>query len=309
VHEVITNQEGKLDDKVHVNSSADIYVYSLEQDVFGFFKIGSARAFESEPIIVGTPRVDVAGACLSLANGTPVVEVKYNLTDITRDEIGIDITSLHDDLYRNPSYIQDDLTVNTIIDSTGNYVLPDASHIRAGQQLFDLTGTFTVPWIPSKAPYFGTLLGKSFAIDGNAPICEGAGLLLCDPIPTSHFDTIENEVRVVMSNYLKLMRRLGSRTERARNIRKSAARYYRQTVNLVSMLAPAYTCPVDQLIPPECYRAIFPEKPLLAEIDIMFRKGSRNAQRASSRLGKRSRKRLRRIIKQLFPTEFWICPD
>ena len=313
LHERITNQEGSIDEDVTVSSSSNIYIYSLDQSSVGFFKLGSPSAFASNPTIIGTPGVDSAGACLSIVAGTPIAEVKYNLSDYFADAVLVDITSLNSTLYKDETTLADDLTVNSIVNSSGEYVVPDEQYVTtvdgAGRQIFDTSGSFTIPWLESKAPYTGLLLGREFTITSDSPICDGGGVLLCEQVPDSHIEQLKDECRVIMSKYLQLMERLVGRDGRTRRFKRAAQRFYNRCLSLLDIPQQIYACPPDLSLEPECSAGTLPERELLSAIDKMFSKRiAGRSENTVDRVRNRSKRTFKRKIQELFPENLWMCP-
>lgn len=314
-HEVLTDKDGRMAEEVIVKSSANLYVYSLNQAAVSFFKMGSATDFHFRPSVIGTPGVDLAGACLSIVDGTPVAEVKYNLVDITQEDLPVGVTSLFSDLYNDPNTLEDDLAINSIVDNSLNYVLPFAEYLgtgsQTGQQIFHRSGTFVVPWDQAKAPYTGQLLGRDLYIDIDSPICEGGGILLCDEIPQSSFEALHDEVRTIMSKYLSLMERLTRSKEPTRRYKRAARRYYAQSLRLLAYTPVPYQCPPDQSLAPDCELTSIQRKDVLAAIDKLFEvtpPGNRGS-RTIERVRKRSRRKISQALDELIPDDYWLCPE
>jgi hypothetical protein len=194
-------------------------------------------------------------------------------------------------------------------------VLPYDEHlgtgVSTGQQIFNLSGTFTIPWVQANAPYTISLLGEVSVVDIDAPICEGGGILLCDELPESSFEALRDEVRIVMSKYLKLMNRLTRSDDSTRRFKKAARRFYKRTLNLLVYTPVAYQCPPEQSLAPDCEITSIPKEQLLTQLDKLFSKNPPNGrgERTIERLRKRMKRRLQRKINELFPDDYWSCPE
>ena len=151
-------------------------------------------------------------------NGTPSVQFNYTNFNTPEETVMVGITSLRPDLRGTPDDPEDDLHLNSIVDSSGTPIVPDATYRAPSpndqEQVFSESGSFLIPFDPLFGSVKWTLLGTEVAVNGSTQLCRDEGLIACQPVPISGLRSLTEYAQVTVAKYLQ------AATRQARNSTK-----------------------------------------------------------------------------------------
>jgi hypothetical protein len=308
IYEVITDKNGNPGSAVTVDSASNVRIKSQDETIARFDVAGEAGEFiaERQATIVATPMVEQGGACLTIADGRPVVEFKYN--NFNNQDSQIPVTSLDPDLYGTPHSLDDDLLLNSIRNTQGTPTVPEAEQLAPPtfdkDQLFKAgSASFSIPFDPNLGSLTWHLLGQQLQVDGATQLCEGGGTSGCTQIST---DMIYEHFRGSVSGTLKLSAKLMKRG-RSPYLKTTPLAIIR-TKNLLNSLAGAYRCPDNIALAAACVKRPFPIDELMKALESIFSRRSPVRQRDFDRLRAVYSKRYRNFLLTNYPKNVVQCP-
>lgn len=308
IYEVITDKDGNPASSVVVDSASNIRIKSKDETIAKFDVAGSASEFiaERQPTIVATPMVEQGGACLTTAEGTPIVEFKYN--NFNSEDSQMPVTSLDPDLYGTPTSSDDDLLLNSVRNPEGTPSVPSAANLAPPtfdkDQLFKAgSSSFSMPFDPNLGSLTWYLLGQRLQVDGATQLCESGGTSGCTPLST---DGIYTELRGSVSGTLRLSAKYMKRG--ASPYLKTTPRAIIRTKVLLAGLSGAYSCPEGTALAAACTRKAFPVDELIKSHDFIFSKPSPVQRPAFEKLKKAYTKRFRTYLLKNYPRSVVVCP-
>jgi hypothetical protein len=311
IHEVLTDKEGRPLTEIQVDSSSEITIQSVDEKIAKFAAAGPASEFADPlaPAIVATPMIEAIAACRSVVEGTPIVEFRYNnLNDVGIDAL-VPITGLSPDLYGTPETPLDDLQLNSVR-SSDTEVIPDVMYRGAApnetKQLFvNGENTFRVPYDTGFGPLTWSFIGKDTLIDSSSALCEGEGVIRCEPLSPALIERLVTELRGSVSGTLRTASKV-MKLGRSPYL-KSSARAIRDIRRQANDLLGSYVCPQGAMMPQSCRAIRFPASELQRTHAGIFSKPSPVRPAMFEKLGRTYNRRYQRFLDTWFPKEIVVC--
>jgi hypothetical protein len=311
IHEVLTDKEGRPLTEIQVDSSSDITIQSVDEKIAKFAASGPASEFADPlaPAIVATPMIEPLVACRTQVEGTPVVEFSYNNMNEAGVNALVPITGLTPDLYRTPETPLDDLLLNSIRNSD-NEVIPDVmyrgSTPEETKQLFiNGENSFRVTYDTGFGPLTWSFIGKETVIDSSTTLCEGEGVIRCEPLSPALIERLVTELRSSVSGTLRTASKV-MKLGRSPYL-KSSARAIRDIRRQANDLLGSYVCPQGAMMPQSCRAIRFPASELQRTHAGIFSKPSPVRPAMFEKLGRTYNRRYQRFLDTGFPRDIVVC--
>lgn len=310
--EVITDRDGRPISAVEVVSSSDVVIQSKDETIAKFSAAGPASEFAVPliPAIIATPMIDPAGACLTLVDGTPIVQFKYSSSNEAEIEARVPITDLDPDLYRTSSTVEDDLLLHSIRNGD-TPLIPNMSY-RApapddSKQVFGSgEGSFNIPYDIASGPLKWSFIGAETVVDSSTNLCEDPGLISCEPLSPALINQLVTEIRGTVTNTLKAAAKV-MRLGKSPYLR-TTARAIRRIKAQAEALKGALVCPEGAALPDSCTAEKFPAEDLIKTHSVIFSQPSPVKPKVFEKLQRTYTNRYRRFILRAFPRDIVRCP-
>jgi hypothetical protein len=317
IHQVLTDREGRPRTSVEVDSASEITIQSLDSTIARLAVAGPAAEFaaHSLPALIVTPMLAQATPCLLTENGTPSVQFNYTNFNTPEETVMVGITSLRPDLRGTPDDPEDDLHLNSIVDSSGTPIVPDATYRVPSpndqEQVFSESASFLIPFDFRLGSVKWTLLGTEVAVDGSTQLCRDEGLIACQPVPISGLRSLTEYAQVTVAKYLQAATRQArnpTKFKGAKSYLKSAATFYRETKNVIVSLEGTTTCPPNTMVAVNrCEAASAYESALIARIHALFGRKNDKKNKVFVTLQRTLTSRYQQLIRKTLPPSYLVC--
>ena len=253
-------------------------------------------------------------ACRTLEEGTPVAVLKYVISADGTEPIDVSISHLDPEMYGDPDIIGDELHINSLVTSNGQYQSVDPRYRSDSgggvQQRFDSAQLFTIPFDSSSdVSLTWRLLGEELVVDGETSLCEGGGLLECEEFPEANITELQDLVRETVSKYTGLLWKVMRRNPYtgSKKFLKKISKFYRRALSVVTPMGSTYMCASPENLGERCEQIQVDKKRYFELLDDLFNACPRHGTKLCERMRKEYRRKYRSLLTEKFPPNLWRC--
>lgn len=317
IYEAITDRFGRPRTAIRVDSASELVIQSLDPVLARFGASGAASEFTApeQILVVVTPMVGQSTPCVFTDSGIPHVRFNYTNSNSDDVEVKVGITALREDLRGTPDSIEDDLHLNSLVDSNAEYALPGESYRApapdSDEQLLSGRTSFSIPFDPKLGQLTWTLLGESVQVGQFTEQCAETGEHGCQPAHSGASADILRYAQVTTSAFLKMAVRQSRKQKGFKGAKaylNAAAVFYRDTKRVVHMLEGSIQCATHTIpMAYACSTAWDLHRTLTEQFDRLFVGREWSNDKRFLKLNRSLKPRYQKIIANAVPHNSWVC--